>query len=73
MIILFGIAFLIALFGIRPSSGTQMSGTATEDPPVKKEEDQIEKDSREDSEGDGLMEFDGPMFSPEFDDEDDDL
>ena len=34
-------------------------------------ERQIEKEIREDSEGDGLMLFDDPMFPPEFDEEDD--
>ncbi|MGD0645848.1 MAG: hypothetical protein ABSA75_13160 [Candidatus Bathyarchaeia archaeon] len=34
---------------------------------------QLEKDSIEDSEGDGLILFDDPMFPPEFDDEDDEF
>ena len=71
MIILFGIAFLRALFGMRPVSGTQ-TRPVTEEQRAQEEEDQIEKDSIEDSEGDGLIEFDDPMFPPEFDDEDDD-
>lgn len=33
---------------------------------------ETEKDSIEDSEGDGLMLFDNPMFPPEFDDDEDD-
>jgi hypothetical protein len=35
-------------------------------------EDELEKDSAEDSEGDGLMLFDDPLFPPEFDEDDDD-
>ena len=70
MIILIGIAFLRALFGVHPATGTQNSRRVTEEAPAQREEDQTEKDIREDSEGDGLM-MDDPMFPPEFDDDDD--
>lgn len=70
MIILVGIAFLRALFGVHPATGTQNSSIVTEEDPAQKKEDQTEKDIREDSEGDGLM-MDDPMFPPEFDDDDD--
>ncbi|HUK85530.1 MAG TPA: hypothetical protein VLU95_06690 [Candidatus Acidoferrum sp.] len=66
MIILIGITFLKALFGIHPATGTQTSSKTPE-----REEDDTEKDIREDSEGDGLVMFDDPMFPPEFDDDDD--
>lgn len=73
IMILIGIAFLRALFGVHPATGTQASSRVTEEIPSQKEEDETEKDIREDSEGDGLMLFDDPMFPPEFDDEEDDL
>jgi len=72
MIILVGIAFLRALFGIHSASGPQSNSKITEHVPASDEEDQIAKDIQEDSEGDGLMLFDDPMFPPESDDEDDD-
>jgi hypothetical protein len=72
IIILFGISFLKALIGVHPASKAQTSGKVTEEQPYQEEEDQNERDSREDSEGDGLIEFDDPIFPPEFDDEDDD-
>lgn len=53
-------------------SGNQAEQKIVESSSNSKEERQIEKDTQEDSEGDGLMLFDNPMFPPEFDDEDDD-
>jgi hypothetical protein len=71
MLILIGIAFLRAIFGINKTSETYPSADTTKKLPNREEDDQVEKDSREDSEGDGLMLFDDPMFPPEFDEDDD--
>lgn len=71
MVILIGIAFLRAIFGIHPASGNQTNSKIAEEE-IRQEDDHLNEDSIEDSEGDGLMLFDDPMFPPEFDDEDDD-
>ena len=72
MVILVGIALIRAIFGVKMPSGNQAEQKIVESSSNSKEERQIEKDTQEDSEGDGLMLFDNPMFPPEFDDEDDD-
>jgi len=70
VIVLVGIAFLRALFR-SASHRTSQTQTSTMEPPSDSQSDQTDEDIREDSEGDGLMLFDDPMFPPEFDDEDD--
>ena len=74
MVILVGIALLRALFRANSPapSQNQTERKIVEDRSASRDERQIEKDIQEDSEGDGLMLFDDPMFPPEFDDEDDD-
>ena len=62
LIILVGISFLYWLFNVKPSEATHAYDTKDSDK-------EIEEDSLEDSNGDGLMLFDDPMFPPEFDDE----
>jgi hypothetical protein len=66
------LAIFRALFGKHPASENQTDSRITKEPEVVQENEQDKEDSREDSEGDGLMLFDDPMFPPEFDDEDDD-
>lgn len=73
IVILIGIAFLKAIFGIRPAPRTQTNSKITEKRPQQEEDNRLEEDTREDSEGDGLMLFDDPMFPPEIDDEEDDF
>jgi flagellar biosynthesis component FlhA len=55
------------------SEGQQSNNQTNQQPSTDRTEKELEKDSVEDSEGDGLMLFDDPLFPPEFDDEDDDL
>ena len=64
------IAVLLAIFG-KKSKATPPSYSSTNQV-APSTCSQNEKDIIEDSEGDGLMLFDDPMFPPEFDDENDD-
>ena len=64
------LAILLALFRGKSSDAQSNCDSVNQET---NSDSQIEKDIVEDSEGDGLMLFDDPMFPPEFDDEDDDL
>ncbi len=64
------IAIFLAIFRGKPNNAQSNGNSVNQELNVEK---QIEKDIAEDSEGDGLMLFDDPMFPPEFDDEDDDF
>jgi flagellar biosynthesis/type III secretory pathway M-ring protein FliF/YscJ len=64
-------AIIIAIFRKHPTTENQRNYRTFEDDD--KEKDQISEDIREDSEGDGLMLFDDPLFPTEFDEDDDDL
>ena len=72
IIVIAGIAFLRALFK-SSSPSTNQTQSRTEEHSSSRQRGQIAEDIREDSEGDGLMLFDDPMFPPEFDDEEDDF
>jgi hypothetical protein len=59
--ILVGVTFLNRLFNLKTPKVTNRYDE-------KENDNQLEQDSRDDSEGDGLVLFDDPMFPPEFDD-----
>ena len=65
------IAIFLGIFKRRPNEAQQNYSTVNQE--QSSTYSQTKKDVVEDSEGDGLMLFDDPMFPPEFDDEDDDL
>ncbi len=60
------IAIFLAIFRGKVNNAQSNGKSVNKELNVEK---QIEKDIAEDSEGDGLMLFDDPMFPPEFDDE----
>ena len=63
-------AIVIAIIK-RPEKEQQNNSQTYQESSINCTDNELEKDSIEDSEGDGLMLFDDPLFPPEFDDEDD--
>ena len=61
-VILVGVSFLYRIFNIKLSEPTHSYDSKDND-------NEIEKDSKEDSNGDGLVLFDDPLFPEEFDDD----
>jgi len=60
------VAILLAISERKSSGGQSNCSSVNQDTDS---DSQTESDIVEDSEGDGLMKFDDPMFPPEFDDE----
>ena len=74
-VLFLGALFVVAIVigSIKRLKSEQQSNSQTyQEPSTNSADNELEKDSIEDSEGDGLMLFDDPMFPPEFDDEDGD-
>ena len=63
------VAIFLAIFRGKSNNAQSNCNSVNQEPDS---ESQTEKDITEDSEGDGLMLFDDPMFPPEYDDEEDD-
>ena len=75
-VLFLGILFVgaIVIGSIKRLKSEQQSNSQTyQEPPTNRTDNELEKDSIEDSEGDGLMLFDDPLFPPEFNDEEEDL
>ncbi len=66
-----GFVFVVSLIGRATKRGGNNS-TFQESAPAH-EDDELEKESVEGSEGDGLMLYDDPIFIPKFYDEDKDM
>ena len=70
-VLFFGAIYLVSL--MKNNVDKQPNNYQINEGSPNQETKECENDSNEDSEGDGLMLFDDPMFPPEFDDEEDDL